>query len=250
MCLNRFVIPGVFAVVVLLGIAYAVPGMDLPLPPARLGSPPLATPDATPPAADEDEGDDPRDTPPPVFYGEEVDAASDSIVYVIDISGSMNVDGRLQRARAELIQSVSGLASSLTFNVIAYSDTLYPFSPGRIPATPENKQALSAWINGYNAHGWTATGPACARALADRGNLSVVLLTDGLPNYGIALNLHPNARPAAQAQAQVDAHLLMIREANVQGATVDVFGVHAWGAMRAFCQAVAAENGGRYRDVH
>ncbi len=79
--------------------------------------------------------------------------------------------------------------------------------------------------------------------------MAVVLLTDGLPNYGIPLTLHPNTPQGTQLVAQFDAHRRVIRDANAQGATIDVFGVAATGLMRSFCQSVASDSGGSYFDV-
>ena len=44
-------------------------------------------------------------------------------------------------------------------------------------------------------------------------------------------------------------HRSMIRNANSQGATINVFGIAASGSYRAFCQGVAADSGGAYFDV-
>ncbi|KKN47396.1 hypothetical protein LCGC14_0663090, partial [marine sediment metagenome] len=119
----------------------------------------------------------------------------------------------------------------------------------RVPATATNKAQLATWILNFNPHGWTATGPAVASALQDRENLSIVLLTDGLPNFGIPLATHPNATQFEQEEAQGEAHRRVIQEANAQGAVIDVFGIQARGRMRAFCQGVASDSGGSYFDV-
>lgn len=225
--------------------------MDLPMPPVKLGDPPAAAPPTfAPPPEPDDPGDDPRDTPPPVFYGEEIDTETDSIIFVIDISGSMNVDGRMQRAQAELIRSVNGLASCFRFNAIAYSDVVYEFAPRTLEANPLNKAALAAWILNYNARGATATGPAVAQALSDRSNLSVVLLTDGFPNFGVPLpGITPNTPPAQWLVMLAQAHRRVIRQANAQGASIDVFGIATFAETRAFCQGVASDSGGRFTDV-
>ena len=229
-------------VLMLLGV------LDLPVPPVRLGDPPATSPPpAHLPVPDED-GEDPRDTPPPIYYGEEIDTETDSVIYVIDISCSMSVDGRMGRAQQELIRSVGGLAESFRFNVIAYASVSYQCFDARVPATADNKARLRAWVLNYNPHEYTATGPACAQALSDRENLSVVLLTDGIPNWGVTTGAGPNTPPAEQETLQADAHRKVIRQANT-GATIDVFGIAATGNMRAFCQAVASDSGGRYTDV-
>ena len=216
-------------------------GMDLPMPPVRLGDPP-----AVPFAPDDDDGDDPRDTPPPVFYGEEIESESDSIVYVIDTSCSMMVGftgspsdplrtSRLAKAKREVLRSIHGLPASFRFNVVGYSCEYIRWSAKAKPATEENKAAYFRWSGRLWYHGSTGTGPAVAATLSfERDNLSVVLLTDGMPNCG-ARGLR--------------GHREVIRQANRQGATINVFGILARGQWRAFCQGVASDSGGSYFDV-
>ena len=58
------------------------------------------------------------------FFGQEL-PAEDTIVYVIDGSGSMNADGAgfspLDRTKAELIRSIYELPESTAFNLVAYA---------------------------------------------------------------------------------------------------------------------------------
>jgi hypothetical protein len=161
----------------------------------------------------------------------------------------MNLDGRMDRARAEVIRSVNGLPSSFTFNVVTYSDTIYTCFNGRVEASNSNKTRTAVWLANFNPHGWTATGPAVASALSDKDNKNVVLLTDGMPNYGIPFAFHPNATPAFHIAKQIELHRKCISDANTQSATIDVFGIAATGPFRAFCQAVAMDSGGSYTDV-
>jgi len=228
-------------------VAIAQDGMDLPVSPVKLGDRANSTP--TPePVPEDDDGEDPRDTPPPIFYGEEIDSENDTIYYVIDISCSMgwdfqfysNDDGeillgaRLARAKAELIKSVSGLSSNFKFNIIAYDCGVRSWQTSLQEATDPNKQSAKAWTLALNPTGATGTGPATATALADKENTAVVLLTDGAPNCG--------ASDAA-------GHRGIIQNANTQGAVIDVFGISASGAYRAFCQGVASDSGGSYHDI-
>lgn len=220
-------------------------GFDLPMPPARFGDSPSKpeTPQPVP-----DDGEDPRDTPPPVFYGEEIDTETDSVFYVLDVSGSMAYDveiyqgtdgltvisSRLTRAKAEVIRSIKGLSENFKFNVLAYDCAVGQWSPLMLDATPPNKERAVAWVSGLFPRGATGTGPAVAVALGDRDNRSVVLLTDGSPNCGAG---------------SPSGHRSMIRNANLQGATINVFGISARGSYRAFCQGVATDSGGAYVDV-
>ena len=111
------------------GMPSASSTLDLPMAPPSV--PQVPVPRA--PEEPEDE-DDPRDTPPPTIYGEEIDSENDTIVYVLDISYSMNLGkqsyvradqslamgSRMDRAKAELVRSIDGLGDNFSFNVIAY----------------------------------------------------------------------------------------------------------------------------------
>jgi len=228
-------------------IAMAQDGMDLPVKPVKYGdkvnSQPIPEPDP-----DDDGGEDPRDTPPPVFYGEEIDSENDTIYYVIDISCSMGWDfqfyssddgtillgPRLSRAKAEVIKSVSGLSDNFKFNIIAYDCGIRSWSSALQEATDPNKQSATAWTLALNPTGATGTGPATASALADKENNTIVLLTDGAPNCGAD---------------GTSGHRSIIQNANTQGAVIDVFGISASGDYRTFCQGVASDSGGSYHDI-
>lgn len=205
------------------------PDLDLPIVPQHY-DPNNPAPGAQPPT-----GDDPRDEPPPFFFGEEIESENDSICYVIDISGSMRRYGRLERAKAELRKSIQALSPNVRFNVIAYSCLVVSWQPATVSATPENKALALAWIQALQGSGGTATGPATAQALSDQECLAVALLTDGAPNCG--------------AYPELEGHRAMIRNANAQRATINVFGVDARGDWRSFCQNVAADSGGSYYDI-
>lgn len=227
-------------------------GLDLPLAPPRLGGVPTAT---IAPLADEDDGDDPRDTPPPTFYGEEIDAETDSIIYVLDISGSMFYPSSMQpkpidSARRELARSIAGLSDNFRFNVLAYNCRIYQWQQACVEASSENKSAATAWFTRYNPMGGTGTAIAVAMALSDRSNYTVVLLTDGAPNCGVNVSATEGMPIGSLMVLYAEQHRRIIRETNTQGATIHVFGIMARGSWRAFCQGVASDSGGRYVDVN
>lgn len=215
-------------------------GLDLPIAPPRYGERPEA------PAEDEE---DPRDTPPPTFYGEEISGETDSLVYVLDISGSMASTGyrpyvdangkpsqgtRWNRAVAECVRSIRGLSESIKFDIVIYNCGTMVWKPDLVEASAENKAEAEAWLNYINwVSGGTGTGPGTAMGLALRSS-ALVLLTDGEPNCGA---------PGTTG------HRNMIAAANARGIPIDVFGIEAVGPWRAFCQGVANDSGGRYCDV-
>ncbi len=217
--------------------------LDLPMDePAYVGEP-------TPPVQDPP-ADDPRDEPPPTIYGEEIDTTNNTIFYVIDISCSMDWDNqsyttldgrrangpRIDRAKAELQRSISGLPQNFKFNIVAFSCSTRTWQRQMQEATDANKQSAMGWVRGLQPTDATGTGPGTCLALADRNNMTVVLLTDGAPNCGTY----------EQTEAS---HRNMIRNGNSQHATINVFGIAAYGSYRAFCQNVASDSGGSYYDV-
>lgn len=185
------------------------------------------------PVTTNDETQDPRDEPPPVFYGEEIETPSDSIVYVLDYSCSMGVGDRLEKAQEEFERSVGGLPQSMRFGVVLYSCQILDLPV--VKATPPNKAEAIRFVHAWYPNSGTATGPGTARGLSlDRANMTIVLLTDGEPNCGAE---------------GLDGHRRMIRNMNIQRATVNVFGIAASGTWRSFCQDVARDNSGSYTDV-
>jgi hypothetical protein len=198
-----------------------------------------------------EEEDDDNEEKPPKIYDEEIPSEEDSIIYVIDISGSMSggrssytdPDGnkrtgtKLDRAKAELIKSINGLSDNYTFNAFAFTCSIRSFSSKRLTATARNKQAACSWTMGLRATGATGTGPAVATALRDRDNKTLVLISDGAPNC-----IGNDWRDKSE-------HLAMILSNNKQKAKISCFGIGAYGSWRQFLVDIASKTGGIYRDV-
>lgn len=183
------------------------------------------------------------------FYDEDIQVQNDSIIYVIDISGSMSLGGntfldldgnlvasgtRLQRAKVELTRSVNSIPNYFKFNIMAYDCSVRKFSNSSILATQPNKTAANGWISGLSPSGGTGTGAAVSIALADRTNFTIILLSDGSPNCG---NTYL-------------AHLNMIRQNNTQRAKINVFGIDTSSYTRIFLVSVATDNNGVYVEIN
>jgi hypothetical protein len=181
---------------------------------------------------------DPSDEPPPTFFGEELESLDGTLIYVIDVSCSMDtmMEGktRLERAQAELSRSISNLPRSIQFNVVSFSCATYIAwrQPALAPADSTYKAIALSFVNKQFSHGGTGTNSGCMQALSS-GASTVVLLTDGEPSCGDT----------------PDRHRQMIRWANTQGAAIHVFGIGASGKFEAWCRAVADENSGVYVSV-
>jgi hypothetical protein len=196
----------------------------------------------------EPEPEPPGEEEPPEFYGEPIPTEGSTIFYVCDESCSMAWDQRpyvddegntrsgyrMDRAKSELRKAIRQLPKSFRFNLIGYGCSIKRFRNGLVEADAGNKGSALTWINSMNPGGGTMTGPAVAQALAVKENKSVVLLTDGAPNCGAS---------------GFAGHKTVIKSNNTQSAIITVFGIGAYGSLKAFCQQIARDNGGNYIDV-
>jgi len=183
----------------------------------------------------------------PTFFGEAIYGAQQTIVYVIDRSGSMrevmgtgvDLQGRVrpmtrfQRGQIELKRSIMALAPNMRFNIVSYDCSVMAWQRGLVAATPENKREAYNWIDGLYPLGGTGTGMGVAYALRSEENRDVVLLTDGYPTCSLTIPEHRS----------------MIQRCNPDRKRIHVFGISAHGPFREFCVRVASDSGGSYHDV-
>ncbi|HMS16661.1 MAG TPA: HEAT repeat domain-containing protein, partial [Planctomycetota bacterium] len=146
------------------------------------------------------------------FYG--LQFVSEGVVYLIDISGSMNDPARqegttgagakdetkLDRAKRELIKSLESLASGTRVNIIAYNDGLQFFAPEPVVLDDITRRSMVGWTRTLSAAGRTNIYDAIAHVLSRsvdhsprkaKGAMlvdSILLLSDGLPTEGRVLD--------------------------------------------------------------
>lgn len=222
--------------------------------------------------------EDPRDVPAPIFFGEEIEA-TDSIVYVLDKSLTMNagVSGmqvwrhdngrrmvawafgsqtfgstkkglgpeganRWERAVAETYKSLQALSPNFKFEVIAYDYSVLPCFGGLVEATPGNRAKALAWLLTFYPEGGTCSAPAVVAAL-DLKPDAVAFLSDGTPECGYI--------PAKTNEEARWKHRMLIRNANPKPIPIKCFGIGLmpWFGARRFMQGVAHDSGGQYVDV-
>lgn len=197
------------------------------------------------------------DTPPPIFFGKDIQNTG-SIVYVIDQSGSMSLTvgsftndqnvtitggTRMDRAKSELTKSIRSLPQSFVFNVIFYDECVRPWKGSAVKATEANKTEAFKYITTQEPMGFTNTGLGVATALQDKGNKTVVLLSDGEPNF---------LDCACNYVGTYEEHKSLIKNANTQSARIDCFGIGIAGDPDAknFMMQVATNNQGTYVEIN
>jgi hypothetical protein len=102
------------------------------------------------------------------------------VVYVIDCSMSMGLNGALDAAKRELLASLGRLPPAAYFQVIVYNSTARPLLASQrdwLRATPENRQLVAQALRDLQAEGATNHDQALPRALALQPDV-IFFLTD------------------------------------------------------------------------
>ena len=106
------------------------------------------------------------------------------IVYVLDVSWSM--EPRIDRAENELRAALKTLQPNESFGIIALYKKTRVFGKQLLPATTANIAQGNRFLDKLKLGDGTNVEGAMTRALAMRGVNVVILITDGVPNYGEA----------------------------------------------------------------
>jgi len=109
------------------------------------------------------------------------------LIFVLDTSGSMGDDGKIDQARRALEHGLRLLRPGDRFAIVAFSAEVRSFRERLLEATPEHVKAAVAWLGTLPATGGTniAGALSTALALADADRLPIVVfLTDGRPTVG------------------------------------------------------------------
>lgn len=128
-----------------------------------------------------------------------------TIVYVLDSSGSMGEHGKLDRAKAALLATLRVQPEGVRFQVIAYSSTARVVSgSGTAPATAANITAAGACILAIEASGRSNHAAAIRLAAQCRPDLILVVTdAEGLTHAQFAPVLAAADKPIALCVARV-----------------------------------------------
>ena len=104
------------------------------------------------------------------------------LVFILDVSGSM-AGTSIEQARSSLIQALARLKPEDRFNIIWFNDRSERFYTESMPATDNNIQHASSFVNSLDAGGGTVMMTALSLALDKQPDDSrvrqIVFLTDG-----------------------------------------------------------------------
>ncbi|GAB5495328.1 MAG: hypothetical protein Phyf2KO_04080 [Phycisphaerales bacterium] len=107
------------------------------------------------------------------FFG--IEARGNRFAYIVDVSGSMDREGRIEAMQSELSESISAMPEHVSFFVVLYSDSAYPLG---------NKRQ---WID--------ANGPGKRWARGAIASLAPLGATKPMPAFEMVYEIRP--RPDA-----------------------------------------------------
>jgi HEAT repeat protein len=128
------------------------------------------------------------------FFG--VRIRSQRVIFIIDISGSMNEllrseyvgrsgEARIERAKAELTKAIEALEEGTLFNVVTFASGVDGWLDGGIAgADGKTRKDAIDWVKLKGALGGTNLYDAVKRAFNDPDVDTIVVLSDGEPTAG------------------------------------------------------------------
>ncbi len=162
----------------------------------------------------------------------EQEYSAKDVVFVLDTSGSMAEEGKMEKARAALLYGVRSLRPEDRYNVINFAGEEHLMSASLIPADGGGRAKGEEFVKALRPTGGTNINGSLVAAMkqfetSDRPRM-LIFLTDGLPTVG-----------ETNPQRIVE----NLRAARVPGVRLFTFGV-GYDVNTALLDKLAAENGG------
>ncbi|MCW3098696.1 MAG: Vault protein inter-alpha-trypsin domain protein [Chthonomonadaceae bacterium] len=107
------------------------------------------------------------------------------IVYVLDISGSMQDGNKIGKAKEVLKEALLGLKPGDTFNIVTFCRDVRYIYPDMLPAEPDILSKCMDYVDRLRLGPGTNMSGAMEVALRYDGATQIYLMSDGEPNYGI-----------------------------------------------------------------
>ena len=176
---------------------------------------------------------------PQQYYG--IDIESKRTLFLIDHSGSMKDHSsgrtRLDAAKFELIRTLRTLSPEHEFSIMIFSTGTHLWKKTLVEANAENKQAAIRFVRAIRYGDRTSTYDALVGALSFDDDLEAVyVLTDGQPTSGRVRDPAVIVRDVTQRN-------------QFRRVRFHTIGIQLPPKTKQFLRAIAAENGGEFREV-
>src|SRR5882672_5699221 len=162
----------------------------------------------------------------------EQEYSAKDVVFVVDTSGSMAEEGKIEKARAALLYGISILRSQDRFNVISFAGEEHLMETGLVAADDPGRRRGEAFVKSLRPVGGTNINESLLVSLRqlEQGNRPKILvfLTDGLPTAG---------------ETNITRIVENVRAARRPGVRLFTFGV-GYDVNTALLDKLASENGG------
>ena len=164
----------------------------------------------------------------------EKEYSAKDVVFVVDTSGSMGQEGKMEKARSALLYGVGILRPQDRFNVISFAGEEHLMEPGLIPADEKGRQRGAAFVKALKPTGGTNINQSLLASLrqfsdADRDRPKIlVFMTDGLPTVD---------------ETNVTKIIDNVKKAGKAGVRLFTFGV-GYDVNTTLLDKLAADNGG------
>jgi Ca-activated chloride channel family protein len=162
----------------------------------------------------------------------ETEYAAKDIVFVLDTSGSMNDEGKMEKARSALLFGVKSLRDTDRYNIVSFAGEERLMESRMIQADAAGRARGEAFVNKLKATGGTNINDALRAGFkqfsqSERPKM-LVFMTDGLPTVG---------------ETNIARIIENARAARLPGVRLFTFGV-GYDVNTALLDKLAAENGG------
>jgi Mg-chelatase subunit ChlD len=160
------------------------------------------------------------------------DLVNKDIVFVLDTSGSMADEGKMEKARAALLFGIKGLRDGDRFNVIGFAGDEHLMENNLIAANDQGKKRGLDFVQKLKPTGGTNINDALKAAVrqfdsSDRPKM-LVFMTDGLPTVG---------------ETNVEKIIANAKETKIDGLRLFTFGV-GYDVNTRLLDKLAGENSG------
>jgi Ca-activated chloride channel homolog len=162
----------------------------------------------------------------------EQEYSAKDVVFVVDTSGSMAAEGKMEKARSALLYGISILRPADRFNVISFAGEEHLMESGLIPADAQGRQRGETFVKALRPVGGTNINQSLLASLRqfkddDRPRI-LVFMTDGLPTVD---------------ETNVPRIVDNVRKAIRPGIRLFTFGV-GYDVNTALLDKIASDNGG------
>jgi Ca-activated chloride channel homolog len=138
----------------------------------------------------------------------EQEYSAKDVVFVVDTSGSMAEEGKMEKARSALLYGIRILRPQDRFNVISFAGEEHLMEAGLIPADEQGRRKGEAFVKALKPVGGTNINQSLLASLrqfseTDRPKI-LVFMTDGLPTVDetniskIVDNVHKSTKPGTR----------------------------------------------------